>query len=189
MRSGVIRMLSIFTESAVTFQVMAAQILGVLNENAGTIQAISTIVLVAITAWYAVNTHKLTAITRKQVDTQLRAEQLKRSEAFIRVGRIARELLYDVDRVYRRPIPETVTKMKSAAWRGLRDDLQLDASEIGGIIQKQADTAVNALFEWDMCVYRSPNNRETQKKAEEQLAIARDALQMIVSLTDSDVRS
>jgi hypothetical protein len=158
-----------------------------LNENAGAIQAISTVILVVITAWYAVTTHKLAVATREQVDAYRRSEQLNRSEAIIRVSQIARDLLQDVDKVARRAIPELVTKMQSPAWQDLRDDLELSAIEIVGVIQRHAEVAAEALREWDLYVrmHTSQADREMWEKAEEQLDIAKKALQMIVDFGDT----
>lgn len=49
--------------------------INLLNANSGAIQAISTILLVGITTWYAIRTHQLTSLTRRQINIIEKAQQ------------------------------------------------------------------------------------------------------------------
>jgi hypothetical protein len=46
-----------------------------LNTNSAAVQSLSTIVLVCITAWYAIRTHQLTSITQKQLELVRKAHE------------------------------------------------------------------------------------------------------------------
>lgn len=46
-----------------------------LNTNSAAIQAASTVVLVAVTSWYAVRTHQLTSITNEQLKLVRRSQE------------------------------------------------------------------------------------------------------------------
>lgn len=46
-----------------------------LNVNSAAIQAVSTVVLVAVTSWYAFRTHQLTSITNEQLKLVRRAQE------------------------------------------------------------------------------------------------------------------
>jgi hypothetical protein len=63
-----------------------------LNENSGAIQAVSTIVLVAITGWYAWLTKRLASTAREQLDDSrtMRREQLQERSARLKavLGRL-----------------------------------------------------------------------------------------------------
>ena len=58
-------------------------LINLLNQNSGAIQAISTIVLVVITIWYAVSTKRMANLMRDQITSKIRVENTSIGSQFI----------------------------------------------------------------------------------------------------------
>lgn len=163
-------------------------ILSFLNQNTGAIQAVSTVILVLITAWYARLTHRLAISTEGQLELARRSELMNRNEATLHVAGIAKQLFDDVVELQRRQIPELLTKMRSVDWQELRDELELSSITVGGIVQKDAAIAANSLRDWEDALRsiqrRSGDKGDLWAEANRSLEIAQDALNRLCKLAN-----
>jgi hypothetical protein len=124
-----------------------------LNANAGAVQAMATIVLVAITAWYA---HLTLRLARSAERTELAGQQQSAWAA----SRAAEELLRDVAEFRRHASSELHTKMFGEDWRALRDAMEADGLAAGGGISRAAGDAARHLRKWEELWRDRPTRRE-----------------------------
>jgi hypothetical protein len=155
-----------------------------LNSNAGGIQAVATIVLVIITAWYAKTTRDLARVGQEQLHAARQASEMSRTSADVEVMSIARDLLGDVRQVTPHRIPEVETKMRKAAWKDRRDALLLSSIAAKPALHMHASAAVAALVEWDQVLTDAYAGRipgeDSGARANELAATAMQHLRAIV---------